>query len=61
MVAHMRFVRGHHRHIKKVAVVTDSALGILAEHLASHFVAAEIRHFPPQDVDAATQWILTGP
>jgi hypothetical protein len=26
MVAHFRFAREHHRHIKKIAVVTDSAL-----------------------------------
>ena len=31
---------------KKVAVVTDSHLGDVAERLASHFVSAEIRHFP---------------
>ena len=60
MVHHFRFVRGHHRHIKKVALVTDSALGNVAEHLASHFVAAEIRHFPAGQLEAATQWIASG-
>src|SRR6185436_14800591 len=46
MAAHFRFVRDHHRRVKKVAVVTDSALGTVAEKLASHFVSATIKHFP---------------
>jgi hypothetical protein len=58
MVAHFRFVRDHHRHVKKVALVTDSALGNVAEHLASHFVSAEIRHFPSIELEAAKQWII---
>lgn len=60
MVAHFRFVRDHHRHVRKVAVVTDSALGDVAERLANHFVAAEIRHFPAGQAQAAKQWILSG-
>ncbi|MDT7765374.1 MAG: hypothetical protein QOC63_4794, partial [Mycobacterium sp.] len=36
MVSHFQFVRDHQRHVKKVAVVTDSPLGDVAEHLASH-------------------------
>jgi hypothetical protein len=43
LVNHMRFVRDHHKHVKKIAVVTDSHLGDAAEHIASHFVAAEAR------------------
>ena len=60
MAAHFRFVRDHHRHVKKVAVVTDSALGSVAEHLASHFVSAEIKRFPAGEAEAAKQWILSG-
>jgi hypothetical protein len=60
MVNHFRFVRDHHKHIKKIAVVTDSALGNFAERLASHFVSAEIRHFPAGQVEQAQQWILNG-
>jgi hypothetical protein len=59
--AHMRFVRGHHRHIKKIALVTDSPIGDIAGHLVSHFVSAEIRPFPAEAVDAARQWILSEP
>ncbi len=57
LVTHLRFVRDHHRHVKKVAVVTDSHLGDAAERIASHFVAADIKHFPAGDVDAAKAWI----
>jgi hypothetical protein len=59
-VAHLRFVRDHHRRIKRVALVTDSALGDAAERLASHLVSAEIRHFPSGEIEAAKQWILNG-
>lgn len=58
MTAHLRFVRDHHRHIRKIAVVTESALGTVAEKLASHFVSAEIKHFPASGLDAARRWIL---
>ena len=61
MASHFRFVRDHHKHIKKVAVVTDSPLGNVAEHLASHFVSAEIRHFPAGALEAAKQWIVNRP
>ncbi|MCM3881098.1 MAG: STAS/SEC14 domain-containing protein [Vicinamibacterales bacterium] len=58
MAAHIRFVRDHHRYIKKVALVTDSALGNVAEHLASHFVSAEIRHFSAAELEAAKRWVM---
>ncbi|WP_156688773.1 STAS/SEC14 domain-containing protein [Mycobacterium sp. Marseille-P9652] len=57
MVTHFRFVRDHHKHVKKIAVVTDSHLGDVAEHLAAHFVSAKIRHFPAGEVDQARQWV----
>jgi hypothetical protein len=60
MVSHFRFVRDHHKHIKKVALVTDSHLGDVAEHLASHFVSATIRHFSGEQLDQAWQWIISG-
>ncbi len=60
MVNHFRFVRDHHKHIKKVAVVTDSHLADAAEHLGSHFVSATIRHFPAGQVEQARQWIIDG-
>ncbi len=60
MVTHFRFVRDHHKHIKKVAVVTDSHLGDVAEHLGSHFVSATIQHFPAGQLEQARRWIIGG-
>jgi hypothetical protein len=60
MVNHFRFVRDHQKHIKKVALVTDSRLGDVAEHLASHFVSAKIRHFPAGQLGQARGWIING-
>lgn len=60
LVTHLRFVRDHHKHVKKLAVVTDSHLGDVAQHLASHFVSAEIRHFPGGQIEQARQWITNG-
>lgn len=60
MVTHFRFVRDHQKHVKKIAVVTDSHLGDVAEHLTSHFVSAQIRHFPAGEVDQARKWITEG-
>jgi len=59
LVSHLRFVRDHHKHVRKIAVVTDSPLGDIAERLASHFVSATIKHFPGGQVEAARQWITT--
>jgi len=58
MAAHFRFVRDHHRRIKKVGLVTDSALGNVAERLASHFVSAEIKHFSASELEAAKLWVM---
>jgi hypothetical protein len=57
LMAHVRFVREHHRRIERIAVVTDSPIGNLAERLASHFVSAKIRHFATGEVEAAKMWI----
>ncbi|SPM38534.1 hypothetical protein MMAR_2847 [Mycobacterium numidiamassiliense] len=58
LVTHMKFVRDHHKHVKKIAVVTDSHLGDFAEHLGSHFIAADIRHFPAGQIEQAQNWII---
>ena len=58
MAAHFRFVRDHHKKVRKVAIVTDAKLGDVAEKIASHFVAAELKHFPAGQAEAARQWIL---
>ena len=61
IAGHFRFVRDHHKHIKKVGIVTDSPVGTVAENLASHFVAAEIKHFPAGELGAAKRWVMDRP
>jgi len=60
MVTHFRFVRDHHERVQKVAIVTNSHIGDVAERLASHFVAADVRHFPGEQLEQARQWINDG-
>lgn len=56
LVRHIRFVSDHHRAIRRIAVVTDSRLGAIAENIASHFVAARIKQFDTTDLDVALKW-----
>ena len=60
LVTHLKFIRDHHRHVKKIAVVTDSPMGDAAEHITSHFVSAEIKHFPAGQTEQAEAWIAQG-
>jgi hypothetical protein len=58
-IAHIRFVRDHHHKIERVALVTDSSVGGMAEALGKHFIAAEIKLFPFADYDKALRWLGT--
>ena len=57
MAAHFRFVKDHHKFVRKIAIVTDSPVGSAAEHLASHFVSARIQHFAMNDREDARTWV----
>jgi len=56
MVEHFRFVKEHHKNIKKVALVSDSKLAKVMPGLVDHFVNAEISVFPYSDLQAAKEW-----
>jgi hypothetical protein len=58
MLEHLKFVKDHHRQVECVAVVTDAGIGALAESVAAHFIAAEIKHFGAGQMSAARQWII---
>jgi hypothetical protein len=60
LLSHVRFVRDHHRRIRRIAVVSDSKLLALAPKLASHFVSAEVRAFDTADRAAALAWLHSG-
>lgn len=53
---HVRFVRDHHRKVRKVALAADSRLAGLVPHLANHFVDAEVRRFGYDELDDAIAW-----
>lgn len=55
---HITFVKNHHQKIKRLAFVTDSVVGNLAESIASHFVEAQIKSFSFGEMDEARKWIV---
>ena len=57
LASHLKFVKEHHREIGRIAFVTDSPIGNLAEKIASHFVAAKVKHFPFVELAAARDWV----
>ncbi len=57
LAAHLKFVRDHHQKVERVAVVSDSELMAVAPVLASHFLKAEMRHFPHSQRDEALRWL----
>ncbi len=61
LFSHLRFVKNHHANITRVALVTDSALGKIAERFAGHFVKAEVRRFPYKTYDRAREWAARDP
>jgi hypothetical protein len=57
MSSHLKFVKGHHQKVGKVAAVSDSALIKFAPTLAKHFVKAEVRGFEPSQREEAMAWL----
>jgi len=56
---HMEFIKEHHKKIKKLAFVTDSFVGEMAQKLGKHFVNAEIKNFDYVDLQKAKEWIVS--
>lgn len=61
LISHLRFVRDHHRRIRRVAVVSDNALLTAGPKIASHFVTAELKSFPAAERAAALTWLEASP
>lgn len=60
LLSHVRFVRDHHRRIRRIAVVSDSTLLAVGPKIASHFVSAEVRTFGAGARTAALAWLEAG-
>jgi hypothetical protein len=56
LLRHVRFVRDHHRRVRRVALAADTRLADLAPRLAAHFVEAEVRRFDYDRLDDAIAW-----
>ncbi|MFE0512216.1 STAS/SEC14 domain-containing protein [Streptomyces sp. NPDC058964] len=61
LLRHVRFVRDHHRRVRRVALAADSRLAGLAPPLANHFVEAEVRRFGYDELDDAVAWASSPP
>jgi hypothetical protein len=57
LIEHMKFVKDHHRRIKRVAAVTDSEFLKIAPRIAQHFADPEIRVFGSDERDRALSWL----
>ena len=49
---HMRFIRDHHRKIKRIALAADTKLASLAPSIAEHFIQAEVKSFGYDELTA---------
>ena len=57
LITHLKFIKAHHKQISHIAFATDSPIGEFAEHVASHFVNAEIKSFSFNELEKAKKWI----
>jgi hypothetical protein len=56
LLRHLRFIRRHHRLVRKVALVSDARALDVAPRIGRRLVSADVRHFPASDLDAALVW-----
>ncbi len=56
-LAHMHFVRDHHRKVERVAIVTDSPVASTAQAIGKHFTSADVMHFPFVEDAKALDWL----
>ncbi len=61
LIRHVRFIRDHHRKVRKLALAADSKAAALVPQLANHFVHAEVRRFAYDELDDALAWAAGPP
>lgn len=57
LITHLKFIKAHHKKVSHIAFVTDSPIGAFAEHVANHFINAEIKSFSFSELDNSVKWI----
>jgi hypothetical protein len=60
LLEHFRFVRDHHKKIRRVAAVTDSSFLKVAPTIAAHFAHPEIKVFGGAEKARALAWLEGG-
>lgn len=60
LITHLKFIKEHHKKVSHVAFATDSPIGAFAEHVAGHFVSAQIKSFSFNELENSKKWILSG-
>ena len=60
LVSHLKFVKDHHRHVERIAAVTDSEFLKIMPHIAKHFVSAQVKQFPFDEKTEALAWLEAG-
>ena len=60
-LSHLSFVKEHHKKIARIAIVTDSPIGSLAQSVGDHFVSATVKTFVYKDKNEAKEWISNAP
>ncbi len=56
LLRHVRFVREHRPHVRRVAVAADGWTAELAPMVGRHLLDANVRQFPYAELDAAIAW-----
>lgn len=56
-MSHFRFVRDHHKKVKKVALAADGVVPEVGPALAQHFLSAEVKHFDSKALKEANSWV----
>jgi len=56
LLRHLRFVRDHHREVKRIALASDSKLASLVPRIGEHFVKSEVKSFGYNELEKAISW-----
>jgi hypothetical protein len=56
LLRHMRFVRAHHKQLRRIAFVMEGKLAGLVPGLAGQMLAPEVHCFGHTDLEIAVQW-----
>jgi SpoIIAA-like len=55
--AHLKFVKGHHEKINKIALVTDSPFAAIGKMIGGLFLKPEVKQFAYGQTELAKAWI----